>query len=594
MRSFAAGGTRLAVLGHAPGTAAGSPDAAPDRVDGAPRNQAAAGEGPAAQTVRRCLARVRDTGDLADVDQVAALMRGSCHVAVTAHGRYRLQGTASGLRRVFWARWRGIAVAADRADILARLTGAALDERYLALALLVPGPPAPADDLTPWRGVEAVPPGSALTVSASGPPGVRRWWQPPPADVSLVTGAQFLREALREAVAERVGREDAAGRRVGCDLSGGLDSTSLAFLARDRGPVPVTLTVTYEDTANDDPYWAAIAREHLHPQQGRAPDEAVALDIAGASLPGQYTGLEARATADAAAPLLRGRADLEFLAATYLRHGASVQLAGHGGDEVLQAPPGYLHGLVRRRPLTALRHLRGHRARRRWLQGAALHALADTRSYPQWLAGEAARLKNTEPARGPFGWGEPLALAPWATPAARDLAADTLHEAARTAAPLVPDRGQHATLHRVHTAARLYRHLRQEHPQPWIALPFLDDRVLDSCLAVRLEERGTPFAYKPLLKAGLRGILPEEFHSRATKGAGTATVYQALREQRAKLSALADHSVLAERGLIDPVGLRQALSAPGPRTDVHLENTLACEHWLRSTTTPGPAFLERP
>src|SRR5689334_5457676 len=58
---------------------------------------------------------------VADLDQVAGSLVGSAHLLASVGGRVRVQGTVTGIRRVFHARAAGTTVAADRADVLAHL-----------------------------------------------------------------------------------------------------------------------------------------------------------------------------------------------------------------------------------------------------------------------------------------------------------------------------------------------------------------------------------------------------------------------------------------------------------------------------------------
>ncbi|WP_344363528.1 asparagine synthase-related protein [Streptomyces gobitricini] len=566
VRIFTAGTVRLAVLGRTAEVGTCVSGATGARGTGTQ-------QGTCAPLLAR-LARVRDVPDLNELDTLASCFRGSFHLALSAHGRSRVQGTASGLRRLYQARHHGMTVVADRGDVLARLTSASLDTRALAARLIVGEVPAPLDELSCWDGVVAVPNGSAITVDPMGRPRLRPWWQASAAEGPLRRGALAVGEALSAAVDARLRAEKRHGRTPGCDLSGGLDSTSLAFLAAASGPL-ATLTVQYTDAANDDLVWATRARERLPHQGGPA------LHLAGSHVPAQYAAAGcAPLLADAPSPLLRGRAVLNTGAAEYTRHGISLHLAGHGGDEVLQATLGYLHGLVRRHPAQAVRHLRGHRSRRRWPLGSTLRALTDSRPYGRWLADEARLLRAPEQASPPFGWGQPIRLAPWASPEAEALVAGLLKEAADRAEPLAPDRGQHHTLHRVRSAAQVYRLMRQELTTPWIALPFLDDKVLEACLAVRPEHRGTPYAYKQVLTTAMRSVVPDELLARTTKGSTDTDFYDGLRAHRSTLADLVDRSELGARGLIDTAALRNALLMPTPHTSVPLEDSLACEHWL--------------
>ncbi|MFF4403201.1 asparagine synthase-related protein [Streptomyces sp. NPDC001404] len=539
---LAEGDQRLAVLGHHPGTA---------------------------DQLAQLAGRMRRPGD---VTAPTGVLPGSAHLVVSVGGHVRVQGTASGLRRVYRATWRGMTVAADRADVLAQLTGAELDDGWLSASLLTTELPHPLNNLSAWRRIEAVAPGSALLITPDGRARIHRWWQPPAPVQPLAEGAPALREALSAAVSARADSLG-AGQPLGSDLSGGLDSASLCFLAHRAQRPLVTMTVQFRAPGNDDAVWADRAAHDL--------PHATRITLPRQQLPMQYTALEHEPPGtDAPSLLLRTRALLDACAQQYVRHQVEVQLAGHGGDEVLQVPPGYLRDLLRRRPLLALRHARGHRVQYRWPLNPLLRGLADRRTYARWLADEAQLLHSPNRASLPLGWGPPLRLAPWALPRAVQAVASLLHEAASQAEPLAPGRGQHQALQRVHSAGQHYRLMRQELTEPWITLPFLDDQVLEACLAVRLEERGTPWRYKPLLAGALNGIVPPALLARTTKACGDADFYQGMREHCRELLDFVDNSRLARRGLIDPAPLRRALLAPSSRTVNALENTLAVESWL--------------
>ena len=167
---------------------------------------------------------------VADLDGLAASLVGSCHLVASVAGRVRVQGTVTGVRRVFHASIGGAAVAADRADVLAGLLDAGLDEQRLALHLLEPHILYPLAGQPVWQGVAVLPTDHYLVLDGDGRHRTVRSWTPPEPVVPMAEGAPALREALSAAVASRVrGRE-----LVSCDL-GGLDSTSVCSLAAQRG-----------------------------------------------------------------------------------------------------------------------------------------------------------------------------------------------------------------------------------------------------------------------------------------------------------------------------------------------------------------------
>ncbi|MFD0392111.1 asparagine synthase-related protein [Streptomyces nogalater] len=118
--------------------------------------------------------------------------------------------------------------ASNRADILAG-GATALDETALALRLLLPGVPHPLSDTTVWRGVRALPGDHFLELTPDGRARTGRRWTPRP-ELARAQTAVLLREALCGAVHARI----ETGAVVSCDLSGGLDSTPVAYLAWQR------------------------------------------------------------------------------------------------------------------------------------------------------------------------------------------------------------------------------------------------------------------------------------------------------------------------------------------------------------------------
>ena len=96
-------------------------------------------------------------GRVPDLDRLAGSLVGSSHLVASVAGRVRVQGTVTGVRRIFHARVADVTVAADRADMLARLLGVGFDVQRLALHLLEPPILYPLAGQPVWRGVELLP-----------------------------------------------------------------------------------------------------------------------------------------------------------------------------------------------------------------------------------------------------------------------------------------------------------------------------------------------------------------------------------------------------------------------------------------------------
>lgn len=528
----------------------------------------------------RLLVAARTVHDL----DVAREVAGDYHLVAVIDGQRRIQGSATGTRRIFSVRIGGQSVAADRADVLAELAGARLDLTALALSLLDPSPPYPLDEVMPWSSAEALPPDHYLAVRRDERAEAVRWWRAPAAARSMAEGAPILRAALAEAVAARV----AGAHTVSADLSGGLDSTAVCALAA-RGPAEiVAFTGLAHDPGDDDAQWAALAAAAM---------PGVAREILpSAALPLVFDGIAAvHESLDRPSIALVDRAKLRAGLERLALYTPRVHLTGFGGDEIAGGSPNYLPGLARRRPWTAVRHLRGHRAQQGWPLAATARGMR-ARGYQDCLRGMARTIaaarrgeldgRRRAPLLTALDWTPPPVVPGWLTDTALELLADAFADAARRAVPLAPTRCAHADLFAIRAAAGTFRALDQIADQlgPPLAAPLLDDRVVRAALAVRPEERCSPWEYKPLLKEAMRQVVPAECLRRRTKADASAEEDRGLRTNRDVLVRLCDDSPLAELGLVEPDVLRQACRR-GPVPDHRaqaLQPTVATDAWLRA------------
>lgn len=511
-----------------------------------------------------------------DVDRLAVSLAGSAHLVASVAGRVRVQGTVTGLRRVFSGQVGTITVAAGRADVLADLLDADLDEQRLAVHLLGSGVLYPLAGEPVWRGVSAVPGTHYLVLDGDGRHRTVRWWRPPKPVVPMAEGAPVLRNALSAAVDARVRNRDL----VSTDL-GGLDSTSVCCLAVRHGAKVVAYTADGRDPMGCDVAWARRTVAALRGVEHHV--------VAGDRLPSVYDGISE----------LDDRFDEPCAAATNLSRwlviprlaafrGSRLHLTGFGGDELLAGSPAHLHALLRRHPRLALRNARGFATQRAWPYRETVRQLMDNRSYGAWLArvGDDLTAPSPVPETPTLDWSVPPRLPPWATPDTVASVRDLIRSAADTVEPLAENRGQHVELEAMRTICRTVRQLGQVAAGLGLRLaaPYYDDRVLEAGLAVRPEDRVTPWRYKPLIVEAMRGIVPEESLRRQSKDEGSHEAETGLREHRGELLALCEDSRLARLGLIDADALREVCARPLPPSlpfDA-LFQTMACEVWLRT------------
>jgi asparagine synthase (glutamine-hydrolysing) len=127
-----------------------------------------------------------------------------------------------------------------------------------------------------------------------------------------------------------------------------------------------------------------------------------------------------------------------------------------------------------------------------------------------------------------------------------------------------------------------------------IRSPLYDKRVIELALTRPREERSSGAETKKLLRAAMRGLLPDSILAPRTKRTGITEGYFA-RSMRAHLPAMVDalfeSSLLASAGVIDAMEFRRAVGeyARGVQSNfsVSLYFTLQTELWLQSHVATG-------
>ncbi|MGW4039924.1 asparagine synthase-related protein [Streptomyces sp. NPDC004778] len=551
--------------------------------------------------------------DRTGLERRLARLPGLHHVIARLSGESWIRGTATGLRRIYHARHPAAGtIASDRPAVLARLTGAPFDDSALALRLL-DFLPHPLSRRPVWRGVHETGAGYGLALPVAAPgtaavpvPREHRWWEPPPGELPLAEGARRVGDAIAASVRAHVGGLD----RISCELSGGLDSTVLAFAARETGPASLSLlTVAARDRYSEDETWARRAVESA---RNTAASTAPAVDhhvIPAADAPYFYADLASTAAElnDEPLPVAPGRARAELLLGRARATGSRYHLTGYGGDEIFLGLPHAYQDLFHGNPFTAWSHLGGLRHQLGWPLLPTVKALLDRSAFPRWLAG-AVTAAPQPVARTPLlSWGVRQSPHPWLTEHAKTLIAEEFRAAAEHAEPIDPWRGRHVDIDGVRMGARHFQAMEDIGMTLGlpVAAPLYDDRILEATLAVRLPERISPWRYKPLLVEAMRGVVPDALLARTTKDHMSSDEHQGLREHAPELAELWTGSRLAEHGLVDSRRLLRLAAEPfSPVLVEHsISSTVAGETWLRTagnawptpqsapTTTPSEASL---
>lgn len=229
-----------------------------------------------------------------------------------------LQTDRFGVWPLCWSRSANRLYFADRADAVAEMTSAEIDPQALYDYLYFHMIPAPR---TVFLGVARVEPATAVQFTSSGTK-ERQSWAPDFSEHRRGDLAE-LKHRFRDAVTDAV-RAEVNGGSVGCFLSGGTDSSTVAGTLKQVTGSAATFSIGFDASGYDEMEFARIAAKHFgteHHEHYVTPAELVA-----------------------AIPLVARHYDQPFgnssavpayiCARTAREHGVRKLLAGDGGDEL--------------------------------------------------------------------------------------------------------------------------------------------------------------------------------------------------------------------------------------------------------------------
>ena len=276
------------------------------------------------------LAAIDTWGLQAALDQLAGMFALAVHDQVD--GALHLVRDRLGVKPLHftWIGGEGIGMLAFASEVRALLEVPGFVRRVDAAALAgffahgcTPGPS------TIWQGVHSVPPGCHLRVDlASGATRLHRYWNPVELAASAAARAETRPDAAwideADALLTQVVDENLlADAPVACFLSGGVDSSLVATLARARQPSLQAFTVASTDAELDESVAAARTaallglRHHVHRMQ-----------------PTEVLPLAQRLSTVHDEPFADSSALATLQLAECARAAGPVALAGDGGDEV--------------------------------------------------------------------------------------------------------------------------------------------------------------------------------------------------------------------------------------------------------------------
>jgi len=476
----------------------------------------------------------------------------------------------AGVRSLFYApSTNGVLVGAGLTQLRAAVAGGdSFDESYLAARLIVGWP---VGDSTPFSAIKRLRSGHVLVASSCGVR-VERYWEPSSGGTHDGVPNEHYWHRFRELLEESVRCRIRPGERVLCDLSGGLDSTSIVCIAgalQNLGLIEAaslnTVTQVFDDATNaDERRWAGLVQKRVGlPQHTIEVDREHTLF---ADIP------EAARDWDEPSFAIFARAITSEYQRIQHETSSTVLLTGMGAEAVCAASlfrPIYCADLVKRLDIQAFCQTIAtwSRSTPQPLSNLILTSIIRPLFRPLHAAlGPAAKLNPP--------WLNTRYIRQWRF--FRQLTSDVIHSKATT----VADRWQYMRL----TTAEdqllrgpLERSFDVRHP-------FLHKPLMDFAMTVPWPLKVQPQVTKALLRQAMIGVLPEEVRTRKGSSTGHA-YYLAIARRWTEIEPLVRRPMLADVTGLEPKAFYSAALLARQGHSAHLPlylTALALECWIRA------------
>jgi asparagine synthase (glutamine-hydrolysing) len=449
-----------------------------------------------------------------------------------------------------------------------------IDEEYIAGWFSM----FPAPHLSPWVGIQSVPP-SSFVLLRPGTHTVCKFWDfDPEKQIRYRTDAEY-EEHFRTVFTKAVQRSLRSDRPVLSELSGGRDSSSIVcmadtIIARGVAETPRLDTISYYDDSepnwNERPYFTEVEEK-----RGRtgwhidvsSKDRGVMTEPEPPS--------EELCPCSMATPSSNSHSSPQFRACL-ASQGNRVVLSGIGGDEVMggvPTPTPELEDLLARAQLRKLAHqlkVWALEKRKPWFhlfltaaQGFLPHILSVVPKHRQpapWLTSDFVKRHQTSLAGYPF---RVKLLGPLPSFQENLGALNAIRrQLACTALPLDPPYKKR--------------------------YPYLDRDLLEFMFSIPREQLVRPTQRRSLMRRALMGVVPDKILNRKRKAFVVRSPLVAISADWANLAEMSQGMISSSLGIVEPGRFSDVLHKARHGEEVPLVpllRTIYIESWLRSLRT---------
>ncbi len=491
-------------------------------------------------------------------------------------GVYRTNISTS--QQVYYAVAGETCLVSSSQSALARHLHASLSEERIALSLCE-NLPSVLRQKSFWQGVRAVSPGHKLVVQHGNVTEEPTHSYISRDALTVHEAADLIRNRLAKVIGDSSGEH---GKTLSCDLSGGMDSTSLAYVIASLSLDAVYYHASTMDSNNRDQSFSRRAAKGLRGEycELRSFSRAMsAFDVFVDDIP--------PSTTDGPAAWFSNARYIQAVLQEDCCRGIDVHIVGLGGDELFTALPSIAQTLFSYGQISKAMEVVTSTAQEQ--KSCVASCFVGACSQETWLHELKRKLRNVASgglrARDAFSWMPGFCVSPFATSKTISLvehSVDRLVDDNRL--PDWKDKFHYQVSESLLFQGEVVRQMNQAFRGygTIIEAPFIDDELIGIILGLHpllwLSKKS-----KPLLREAMSGIAPDWVFDRNDKGEYSWDLFQDFQRHRSDVMRYLCDGYLACNYYIDPDKVRAAIE--GPLLDTQrlfaLEQLVSIERWIR-------------
>lgn len=467
-------------------------------------------------------------------------------------------------------------IISDSAVEIAKKYKLNLSNDILTMYLILGLPFYPFYTMSFWKEISKIKPYNVLVISESGE------------NEKVITKLPYINhnkdlliQNIRSHMVEKIREQIVNYSSVSCDVSGGVDSASIAYVLNKLVNNLKIFHAESDKLSNSDTKWAEYIAKDMENDLNKLPS--VELSGKRFTVEDEYIGNNLPDS-----PLLW--ADTEGYVEELIRKLSTnnIHFIGIGGDELFAPMPSTPWSIVHQEKFKSIIYILKYSILTKNPFFRCIRNLLDNEKYSLELTKKTKKSfeNNGKVCDSDLSWVDSISIPEWLNYKHIDQCYNLIKNIiSKNVEILDKDRGRHQALQSIVFQKKVFSQIKQALNQKTdCCAPFLCKEIIISSLMIPAKYCVSSRMTKPILYEILKGIVPEEVFTRGVKGDYSKALYEGYKLAATKYRDNIKNFELVKLGIIDSEKLISELSMPTALQDrvEYFVRVCSLERWVRN------------